>query len=36
MGSLHTLNGSLCRFRRFCKGANGSSTAGCSGYANGS
>ena len=23
MGSLHTLNGSLCRFRRFRKGANG-------------
>ena len=36
MGSLHTHNGGLCRFRRFRKGANGSSTASCCGYTNGS
>lgn len=36
MGSLHTLSGGLCRFRRFRKGANGSSTAGCGGITNGS
>ncbi len=36
MGFRHTLNGGLCRFRCFRKGADGSSTAGCGGYTNGS
>lgn len=35
MGSLHTLSGGLCRFRRFRKGADGSFTAGCGGFTNG-
>ena len=36
MGSLYTLSGGLSRFRRFCKGADGSFTAGCGGFTNGS
>ncbi len=36
MGSLYTLSGGLCRFRRFRKGADGSFTAGCGGFTNGS
>lgn len=36
MGSLYTLSGGLCRFCRFRKGADGSFTAGCGGFTNGS